>query len=86
MGKFLFVGALLLLMAVFANIFLQLPALSLTIMVLAIGIFSAFLLYDINRIITGGETNYVTATLNIYLDIYNVFSNLLALLGVTSSD
>ena len=86
MGKFLFVGALLLLVAVFANIFLQIPALSLTIMVLAIGIFSAFLLYDINRIITGGETNYVTATLNIYLDIYNVFSNLLALLGITSSD
>ncbi len=86
MGKFLFVGALLLLVAVFANIFLQIPALSLTIMVLAIGIFSAFLLYDINRIITGGETNYVTATLSIYLDIYNVFSNLLALLGITSSD
>ena len=86
MGKFLIVGALLLLVAVFANIFLQIPALSLTIMVLAIGIFSAFLLYDINRIITGGETNYVTATLSIYLDIYNVFSNLLALLGITSSD
>lgn len=86
MGKFLFVGVLLLLIAVFANIFLQLPALSLTIMVVAIGIFSAFLLYDINRIITGGETNYVTATLAIYLDIYNVFSNLLALLGFTSND
>ncbi len=86
MGKFLFVGVLLLLIAAFANVFLQLPALSLTIMVVAIGIFSAFLLYDINRIITGGETNYVTATLNIYLDIYNVFSNLLALLGITSSD
>lgn len=86
MGKFLFVGVLLLLIAVFANIFLQLPALSLTIMVVAIGIFSAFLLYDINRIITGGETNYVTATLAIYLDIYNVFSNLLALLGITNND
>ncbi len=86
MGKFLFVGALMLLVAVFANIFLQMPALSLAIMVVAIGIFSAFMLYDINQIVTGGETNYVSATLNIYLDIYNVFSNLLALLGVTSSD
>jgi modulator of FtsH protease len=86
MGKFLFVGVLLLLIAAFANIFLQIPALSLTIMVVAIGIFSAFLLYDINRIITGGETNYVTATLGIYLSVYNIFSNLLALLGITNSD
>jgi modulator of FtsH protease len=86
MGKFLFVGVILLLVAAFANIFLQIPALSLTIMVVAIGIFSAFLLYDINRIITGGETNYVTATLGIYLSIYNIFSNLLALLGITNSD
>lgn len=86
MGKFLFVGVLLLLVAAFSNIFLQIPALSLTIMVVAIGIFSAYLLYDINRIITGGETNYVTATLGIYLSIYNIFSNLLALLGITNSD
>ena len=62
------------------------PALMLTIMVLAIGIFSALLLYDVNRIITGGETNYISATLAIYLDIYNIFTNLLALLGITSSD
>ncbi|MEO8385933.1 MAG: Bax inhibitor-1 family protein, partial [Betaproteobacteria bacterium] len=54
--------------------------------VLAIGIFSALLLYDVNRIITGGETNYISATLAIYLDIYNIFANLLALLGITSSD
>jgi modulator of FtsH protease len=86
MGKFLFVGVIILLVAAFANIFLQMPALMLTIMVVAIGLFSALLLYDINRIITGGETNYVTATLNIYLDVYNIFSNLLALLGITSSN
>lgn len=86
MGKFLMVGVLLLIIAAVANIFLQIPALMLTIVVLAIGIFSALLLYDINRIITGGETNYVTATLNIYLDIYNIFANLLSLLGITSSD
>ena len=86
MGKFLMMGVVLLIIAALANIFLQLPALMLTIMVLAIGIFSALLLYDVNRIITGGETNYISATLAIYLDIYNIFSNLLALLGITSSD
>ncbi len=85
MGKFLFVGAIVLLVAMIANIFLQLPALMIALSVIAIVIFSAFMLYDVNRIITGGETNYVTATLNLYLDIYNVFTNLLALLGITSS-
>jgi len=86
MGKFFFVGLIILLVAAFSNIFFQLPALTLTIMVLAIGLFSAFLMYDINRIITGGETNYITATLAIYLSIYNIFANLLALLGFTNSD
>ncbi len=86
MGKFLFIGMIVLLVAAFANIFMQIPALSIVIMVVAIGIFSGFLLYDINRIITGGETNYITATLSIYLSIYNIFANLLALLGITNSD
>ena len=86
MGKFLMMGVVLLIVASLANIFLQIPALMLTVMVLAIGIFSALLLYDVNRIITGGETNYISATLAIYLDIYNIFVNLLALLGITSSD
>ena len=86
MGKFLMMGVVLLIVAAVANIFLQMPALMLTIMVLAIGIFSALLLYDVNRIITGGETNYISATLAIYLDVYNIFTNLLALLGITSSD
>ena len=86
MGKFLMMGVLLLIVAMLANIFLQIPALMLTILVLAIGIFSALLLYDVNRIITGGETNYISATLAIYLDVYNIFSNLLALLGFTSGD
>jgi FtsH-binding integral membrane protein len=88
MGKFLFVGMIMLLVAAFANIFLQIPGLMIAIALIAIGIFSAFMLYDINRIVTGGETNYVTATLAIYLDVYNVFANLLALLGITggSSD
>lgn len=86
MGKFLFVGAVMLLVAAFANIFLQIPGLYIALSLIAIVIFSAFMLYDINRIITGGETNYVSATLAIYLDIYNVFSNLLALLGIGNSN
>jgi FtsH-binding integral membrane protein len=88
MGKFLFVGVIMLLLAAFANIFLQLPGLMIAISLIAIGIFSAFMLYDVNRIVTGGETNYISATLALYLDIYNVFVNLLAILGITggSSD
>ncbi|HCA15808.1 MAG TPA: hypothetical protein DEO64_01510 [Alcaligenes faecalis] len=82
MQKFLFVGAVILLVAALANIFLQLPALMLTVSVMAIGIFSAFLLVDLQRVINGGETNYVSATLAIYLDVYNIFSNLLMLLGI----
>ena len=88
MGKFLFVGVIMLILAAFANIFLQLPGMMIAISLIAIGIFSAFMLYDVNRIVTGGETNYITATLNLYLDVYNVFVNLLAILGITggSSD
>ena len=82
MQKTLFVGAVVLLLAALANIFLQIPALVLTISVLAIVIFSAFMLVDVQRVVNGGETNYVSATLAIYLDIYNVFANLLALLGI----
>ena len=82
MGKWLFAGMLVILVAAVANIFLQLPALQLAISVIAIGIFSAFILVDVQRIINGGETNYITATLSIYLSVYNVFSNLLALLGI----
>jgi len=88
LGKFLFVGAIMLMVAMIANIFLQMPGLMIALSLIAIGIFSAFMLYDVNRIVTGGETNYVSATLNLYLDIYNVFTNLLAILGITggSSD
>ena len=86
MGKWLMVGVLLLIVASLANIWLQLPALMLTVMVLAIAIFSAFILVDVQRIINGGETNYIMATLAIYLDVYNVFTNLLALLGIVGGD
>ena len=82
MAKFMFVGVVILIVASVANIFLQLPALMLTVSVLAIVIFSAFMLIDLQRVVNGGETNYVVATLAIYLDVYNVFSNLLALLGI----
>jgi modulator of FtsH protease len=86
MGKFLFVGMILLLVAVVANIFFQIPALSLTISAIAVALFSAYILYDINRIIQGGETNYISATLAIYLNIYNVFVNLLHLLMAFTGD
>jgi modulator of FtsH protease len=82
MGKFLFVGAILLLVAGLINLFVQSGALMITLSVIAIGLFSAFMLYDLKRVIDGGETNYVSATLAIYLDIYNVFQSLLALLGI----
>lgn len=80
--KWLLVGAVVIVVAALANIFLQIPALMLTISVLAIVIFSAFMLVDLHRIVNGGETNYVTATLALYLDVYNVFANLLMLLGI----
>jgi modulator of FtsH protease len=80
MGKFLMIGVILLIVASIANIWLQMPALMLTISALAVAIFSLFLLYDINRIVTGGETNYISATLAVYLSVYNIFSNLLVLL------
>ncbi|MDD5176676.1 MAG: Bax inhibitor-1/YccA family protein [Sterolibacterium sp.] len=79
-GKFLFAGLVLILVAALANAFFQIPVLSLVISALAVGIFSAYILFDINRIVHGGETNYISATLAVYLDIYNIFVNLLSLL------
>jgi len=80
MGKFLFVGMIALLIAMLANMFLQIPALALTISTLVIVVFSLFLLYDLNRIIRGGETNYVMATTGVYMSLFNIFANLLSLL------
>jgi modulator of FtsH protease len=82
MGKFLFVGVIMLLVAGIANIFLQSSALMTTISVVAIGIFSAFIIYDLKRVRDGEETNYISATLSVYLNLYNVFQSLLSLLGV----
>jgi modulator of FtsH protease len=82
MGSWLFAGVIVVLLASIANVFLHLPALMLVVAVMAMVIFSAFILYDVQRIINGGETNYISATLAIYLDVYNVFTSLLQLLGI----
>ena len=82
MGKWLFIGAILLLVAGIANFFLKSSALMMTLSVLAIGIFSAFILHDLKRVQDGYETNYITATLGVYLSLYNVFQSLLALFGI----
>jgi len=86
MGKFLTIGGVLLIVGWIAFAFLQLPGMFIALALLGIVIFSAFMLYDLQRIMNGGETNYITATLALYLDIFNVFQNLLALLGIGSSD
>ncbi|HXJ08811.1 MAG TPA: Bax inhibitor-1/YccA family protein [Burkholderiales bacterium] len=80
MGKFLFVGMIALLVAMVANMFLQIPALALTISTLVIVVFSLFLLYDLNRIVRGGETNYIMATTGVYMSLFNIFANLLNIL------
>ena len=85
MGKFLFIGMIMVLVAGIANIFLQSSAMMITISVLAIGIFSAFILYDLKRVKDGEETNYITATLGVYLSLYNVFQSLLSILGFGGS-
>jgi FtsH-binding integral membrane protein len=82
MGKWLFAGVMVLILATLANFIFQMPALWLAISVIAIGIFSAYILYDVQRIVNGGETNYISATLSLYLNVYFIFQNLLALLGL----
>src|ERR1700712_626578 len=82
MGKFLFIGVIMLIVAGIANIFLQSSAMMITISVIAIGIFSAFILYDLKRVRDGEETNYISATLSVYLDLYNIFQSLLSILGI----
>ncbi|MDO9282712.1 MAG: Bax inhibitor-1/YccA family protein [Methylotenera sp.] len=80
MGKFLLVGIVLLIVASLANIFLQIPAMALALSAIGVILFSGFILYDVSRIVNGGETNYVMATLGLYLSIYNLFTSLLHLL------
>ena len=85
MGKWLTVGALVLMVGSIINMFFASSAGMMVISVLGIGIFSAFMLYDLKRIVDGGETNYISATLALYLSLYNVFQMLLMLLGIGGS-
>lgn len=86
LGGFLMVGFLLVLIAALANIFLQIPAMSLAISSVVILIMSGFILYDTSRIIHGGETNYVLATIGLYMTIFNIFISLLQILGIMGND
>jgi modulator of FtsH protease len=86
MGGFLMIGLIVAVIAMVANIFFQIPALSLAISAAIIMIMSGLILYDTSRIIHGGETNYIRATVSLYLNIYNIFVHLLSLLGVLGSD
>lgn len=86
MGKWLFVGALAIMIGGIINVFIGSSVMMMVISVMAIGIFSAYMLYDLKQIIDGGETNYISATLALYLDIFNVFQSLLALLGIMGGE
>ena len=86
MGKWLMVGALVLMVGAVINVFVGSSAGMMAISVAAIGIFSAYMLYDLKQILDGGETNYISATLALYLDIFNVFQSLLALLGIAGGE
>ena len=86
MGKFLTVGLVVVLLAMVANIFLQMPVLHLVISAAVVLLFSGYILYDISNIVQGGETNYVSATLAVYLDVYNVFVSLLNLIMAFGGD
>ncbi len=86
MGGFLMVGLIVVLLAIIGNIFFQVPALSLAISAAIILIMSGFILFDTSRIINGGERNYIRATMGLYLNIYNIFTSLLHLLGAFGSD
>lgn len=86
MGGFLFVGLLVILGAALANIFFSIPALSLAISAAVVMLFSGFILYDTGRMVNGGETNYIHATVSLYISILNIFTSLLHLLGAFSDD
>ncbi len=86
MSKWLFVGALAIMIGGIVNVFVGSTVGMMVISVMAIGIFSAYMLYDLKQIIDGGETNYISATLALYLDIFNVFQSLLALLGIVGGE
>lgn len=86
MGKFLFVGLILLIVASIANLFFQVPAASVALSAIAVLIFSGYILFDVSRIVRGGETNYIMATMGLYLNIYNIFVSLLNILMAFSGN
>jgi len=86
MRNFLWVGLLLLIVAMLANLFFQVPAASVAISAIAVMIFSAYILYDVSRIVHGGETNYIMATMSLFLNIYNIFLSLLNILMAFSGN
>lgn len=86
MTGFLVTGLIVAIVAMIANIFLAIPALSLTISAVVVLIMSGLILADTSRIIRGGETNYIRATVGLYLSIYNLFTSLLHLLGAFGGD
>ena len=86
MGKWLFVGAIVMMVGGIINVFVGSSVGMMVISMMGIAIFSAYMLYDIKQIIDGGETNYISATLALYLDIINVFQSLLALLGIMGGE
>ena len=86
MGKWLFVGAMVVFVGAIVNVFVGSTVGMMVISTLVIGVFSLYMLYDLKRIIDGGETNYISATLALYLDIFNVFQSLLALLGIAGGE
>ena len=86
MGGFLVVGLVVVLVAAIANIFFAVPAVSLAISAAIVFIMSGFILFDTSRIIHGGETNYIRATVSLYLNIYNLFTSILHLLGAFGGD
>jgi len=86
LGKFVMVGVIVAMLAVVANIFLQMPALSMALCAVFIILSSAIILWQINDIVKGGETNYISATLTLYIAVYNIFTSLLQLLGIVGGD
>ena len=86
LGGCLFAGMMVVVLAIIASLFVQIPALSLTISAAVIMLMSGFILFDTSRIINGGETNYIMATYGIFLSIFNIFISLLQILGITSND
>ena len=86
LGKFVMVGVIVAMLAVVANIFLQMPALSMALCAVFIILSSAIILWQINDIVRGGETNYISATLTLYVSIYNIFTSLLQILGIVGGD